>query len=343
MSIIWLLAMDETHQARKRLITMAFRVGLGLVAGAIFVALVVQEVHLYEVKALLQRATLAPLLLALVVFVADFLLRAVRFWLMLGHSSGRRLALHRTIAPFIASFGMSDLLPLRLGDGFRVVWFSQHFRIPTGTVIGTMIVERILDLVTIAILGGIALALVDADIPSGLIGNFQLVLVTAITAGFALLFLPALMVASLEGVERRFGWSVLARILSPLKAVSAAVLHIGSFGRIAMLAAMSLVLWAFESLVLVGAWLSLGGAADAFLKPLLAFTFSTIGTLVPSLPGHFGAFEYFGVQAFTLVGVEAPEAVAVVLLAHLILWAPTAIFAICWLLLGARSSVRRPT
>ena len=73
--------------------------------------------------------------------------------------------------------------------------------------------------------------------------------------------------------------------------------------------------------------------------PFLAFVFSTLGTMIPSLPGHFGSFEYFGVQAFTLSGADPSFAAAVVFLAHLILWAPTAMFALLWLLFG---SMRTP-
>ncbi|WEX75260.1 flippase-like domain-containing protein [Sinorhizobium numidicum] len=319
------------------------RVGLGLIAGAAFVVLVLRDVNLAEVSDLLQRATLAPLFLAVLAFVADFLLRAVRFWIMLGQTTGRSLPLGPTIGPFIASFGMSDVLPLRLGDGFRVLWFSRRFGISAGTVLGTMIVERILDLVTIVILGAGALMLAEVSAPAALMRNFQLVLVVALAGGLGMLFVPALLSRLFERLFRGVELSIASSLLSALKATSAAVLQVGSWRRIAVLTVISLALWILESLVLIGAWLSLGGSPDHLLQPFVAFAFSTLGTLVPSLPGHFGAFEFFGVQAFALVGVDAQMAVAVVLLAHVILWAPTAIFGISWLLFGAYERVQRPT
>ncbi|PLT94965.1 lysylphosphatidylglycerol synthase transmembrane domain-containing protein [Sinorhizobium medicae] len=318
------------------------RVGLGLAAGVAFVVLVMRDVHLAEVGALLQRATIAPLLLAIFAFVTDFLLRAVRFWVMLRQTSGRDMPLRPTVGPFIASFGMSDVLPLRLGDGFRVVWFSRQFRIPAGTVIGTMIIERVLDLVTIVILGALALSLVDLSAQPALVRNFELALVVALLGGLGMLFAPAFLTRLFERLFRSVDVSVIAMLLKALRATSAGVLQIGSWQKIAVLTAISLALWILESLVLIGAWLSLGGPAGDLLKPFLAFAFSTLGTLVPSLPGHFGAFEYFGVQAFALVGVDGATAVAVVLLAHLILWAPTAIFGICWLLFATPEKAQSP-
>lgn len=320
-----------------------FRVGLGLVAGVAFIILVMREVHLAEVGTLLLQAKPLPLVLATVAFVVDFLLRAVRFWMMLEQTSARRLPLGPTVGPFIASFGISDLLPLRLGDAFRVVWFSRQFQISAGTVIGTMIVERILDLVTIVILGAVALALVDVSASPALTWNFQLILVVALVVGLSMLFVPSLLSRAFERLLGHTRVTAFVLLLSALRAASAAVRQIGSWYRVAMLTAISLFLWILESLVFIGAWLSLGGAVDDLLKPFLAFAFSTLGTLVPSLPGHFGAFEFFGLQAFSLVGVDAETALAVILVAHLILWAPTAIFGIFWLLFGARGRVQPST
>jgi len=333
---------DASRVPRSRIAT-AIRIGLGLAAGVAFVILVVRDVRLAEVGALLQRARVGPLLIAIFAFVTDFLLRAVRFWMMLRQTSRRDIPLAPTVGPFIASFGMSDVLPLRVGDAFRVVWFSRQFGISAGTVIGTMIVERILDLVTIVLLGALALALVDVSAQPGLVWHFQVALAVALLGGLGMLFAPALLTRMFERLLRGVELSVIAMLISGLRATSAAVLQVGSWQRIVMFTGMSLALWILESLVLVGAWLSLGGAAGDWLKPFLAFAFSTLGTLVPSLPGHFGAFEFFGVQAFALVGVDASTAVAVVLLAHLILWAPTAIFGICWLLFATPEKAPRST
>lgn len=332
--------MADGGTQRTALAASWLRVGLGFVLGVAFVALVIQNIDLAEVYELIARAHMLPLVIAVIAFVVDFLLRAVRFWAMLILATDRRLSLRPTIGPFIASFGMSDLLPLRIGDGFRVIWFSRHFHIPAGTVIGTMVVERILDLVSIVILGVVALALLDDGAPPLLVRNFQVVLGMAAIAGCFLLFAPVLACRILERLFARFDIAAVAMVINALRATSAAVVQIGSWRRLAWLGAVSLFLWLLESVVLIGAWISLDGAWKAILQPFTAFVFSTLGTLVPSLPGHFGAFEYFGIQAFALTGVDASMAAAVVFLAHLILWAPTAIFGVCWLVFGAPQKQR---
>lgn len=328
-------AMADAPHGKSSRLSNWIHVTLGLVLGVIFIVLVVRNVNFADVYAVISRATLLPLVIATAAFVIDFLLRAARFWAMLLMATGRRFAFGPTISPFIASFGMSDVLPLRVGDGFRVVWFSRHFDISPGTVIGTMVIERILDLGTIVILGVVALALLDENAPSAIVWNFQVALGLAAIASFALLFAPALLRKILSKTLGWFEFGWVRTIDGALAATSAAVVQIGSWQRLAWLAAVSLLLWLLESLVVIGAWWSLGGSLGALLEPFTAFVFSTLGTLVPSLPGHFGSFEYFGIQAFSLTGVDAAIAVSVIFLAHLILWAPTAIFGVCWLLFRA--------
>lgn len=318
------------------------RTGLGLGAGVAFIILAFRTVDLIVVYRLVATASLRPLAIAGFALVADFLLRAVRFWIMLQLAADRRLPLRPMIAPFVASFGVSDVLPFRIGDGFRAYWFSRRFDIPAGTVIGTMVVERSLDLVTLVVLGGVVLALIDPTGHVGLLLSFQLILTATAAVGAALLFAPALLCRLLEAVLGRRDSVPAELLISALRRSSTAVIQIGAWRRLAWLAAMSLVLWLLESMVLIGAWVSLGGSLDSLLKPLTAFVFSTLGTLVPSLPGHFGSFEYFGIQAFALTNVEASTAAAVVLLAHLILWAPTAMFGICWLLFGSTWKAQNP-
>lgn len=310
------------------------KIAFGFAAGVAFIVLVIQSVSLAAVSALISGAAILPLVVAVIAFAADFVLRAARFWAILQLVTNSKVPLAPTIAPFIASFGISDILPLRVGDGVRALWFSHAFTIPIGTVIGAMLVERILDLVTLVFLGGLSLGFLESEVSPSLIRNFQLALGLAAVAGIGLLFAPVVLLRLLRAIPVVSRLASVNVVISALANVSSAVALIGPWRRLTWLSALSLLLWVLEAQVMIGAWASLGGSLGDFLKPFTAFVFSTLGTLAPSLPGHFGSFEYFGIEAFALMGVEANTAAAVVLLTHLILWAPTAIFGIFWLILA---------
>ena len=314
-----------------------FQLALGLVLGGVFLALVFSAVDLASVSAQLARAAWWPLLVALLAYAVDFVLRALRFWFLLTDDDRRDLPFTPTIAPFIASFGISDILPFRLGDAFRVYWFHRQFRLAVGRVIGAMIIERVLDMVSILALASIALLAVDTRLPRAVILQFQLVLTAAWIIGGLTLLSPAILERLAAWGQARFDRPAAQKLAGMARSIAASIRSVGQVRRMAGLIAFSIAIWLLESLVMLGAWVSLGGAPGEWLRPFLAFTVSTLGTLVPALPGHFGSYEYFGMLSFRAVGVGATMAAAVIMIAHLILWLPTALFGIGWLMLSRRN------
>jgi glycosyltransferase 2 family protein len=320
--------------AKRQSILRFLKIAAGLIVGAMFVVLLVRQVDISQVRALLREASAAPLLLAIVAFIADFAVRAVRFWSMLSAAAGRRLPLSLCIGPYIASFGVNDVVPLRAGDGLRVIWFSRRFSIPAGTVIGTMMTERLLDLLTVLLFGGLALTIAGAPLPPLLVSGFQLILAAALVGGAVLMLAPAALLRLLDSLAAHTAAAPVQAVVGVLRAISAAILRTGSPGLLIWFSLLSLVCWALEALVFYGAWLSLGGAAASLTEPFLAFSIGTLGALAPGLPGHFGSYEYFGVETLKLLGTDPSFAASFIFLAHLVLWIPTALFGVVWLLIG---------
>lgn len=308
------------------------RVLPGLVLGGAFLALLWNTVDMARVAALMARASPLPLLLALLAYALDFVLRAARFRFLLDPAGRHGLTLKATVAPFVASFGISDVLPLRLGDVFRVWWFHRRFGLPVGLVLAGMIVERVLDLVAILAIAGVALWLVDAPLPHEAMMQLRMAALGVLVLSIAVLALPAVVARIAERIAQRHSHGLVHRVAVAARSVADAVRAIGNARRMAGMLLLSIGLWLLESLVMLGAWISLGGEAGAWLKPLTAFAVATLGTLVPGLPGHFGSFEVFGVLIFVALGIAAEPATATILVAHLLLWLPTALFGIGWLL-----------
>jgi len=313
------------------------RFWLGVVVGTAFLALLWTSVDVAAVGALLMRASWPPLVLALAAYALDFLLRAWRFRLLLD-PDGRKVPFGPSVAPFVASFGISDILPFRLGDVFRVYWFHRRFSLPMGHVLGAMVVERVLDLVSILMVAGLALLLVDTALPAEIVAQFRLVLIVAVAASLIVLFSPGFIEALAGWGERKFPLVPVTKLAAAARSVAEAVRGTGDPRRILGMVLLSFALWLLESLVMLGAWVSLGGGLPEWLKPLVAFAFSTLGTLVPALPGHFGSYEFFGMLSYRAVRVEAEQGAATILLAHLLLWLPTALFALGWLVSVRRQS-----
>lgn len=298
------------------------RLALHSALGLLFLWLFLRQIDTGGVLTIVKRALPAPILIALVAYVMDFLLRAVRFWMLLQVVTGQRLPLGQVPAPFIASFGISDLLPLRAGDVFRLFWFQRRMALPASGVLGAMMIERFFDLFALLL---IALAVLGWYIEGAWLVYLGVITGLCLGAGIVIAAARSL---SVRAATARWSW---------LRGLLLAVQSFGilrSPGLTLRLLLMSLVCWLLEAVVLIGSWISLGGATEQWIAPAGAFVTSTLGTLFPGLPGHFGTFELFGLEAFDRLGVSADFGAAVLLLAHLILWMPTALFAIGWLTIG---------
>ena len=306
------------------------RVAFGALCGGVFLYLFVSSVDLAAAMAIIARLVWWPILLGLAAFVLEFVLRAVRFAMLL-ETPDRKVAAGPTIAPFIASFGISDILPLRLGDVFRVVWFNRAFKLPVSRLLAAMVLERVFDLLSILLLAAVAIGIVGAALQGPVLATLQIVLAASTAIGLLVLLAPRLLIFASARVARLKGeiWAKAAHFLGD---TAAAIGSFRSVPRLLAYFAFSLLIWLLESVVILGAWIALGGSGAQLAEPFFAFTISTLGTLVPALPGHFGTYEYFGVLAFEAVGVERTFAAAVILVSHLVLWLPTALFAILWLL-----------
>jgi uncharacterized protein (TIRG00374 family) len=298
----------------------AARVVLQCLIGGAFLAIFLMQVDPRAIAGQIGAARPWPVLFALLSYGVAFTLRAVRFWVLLNGLSARRLPWRQVPAPFIASFGISDLLPLRAGDVFRLLWFQRRMALPAGIVLGAMLIERCCDVLALILLavGVLVWQTGAAWLP-------YLVLMAA--AGLAALFAFGRLGRRVSGWMRGHRWRWMQGLGTAIDTF--AILR---SPRMALtLLGLSLICWVLESVVMLGAWVSLGGMPGQWGAPMAAFVTSTLGTLIPGLPGHFGTFELFGLEMFRRSGIAPAFAAAVLLLAHLLLWAPTALFAVVWL------------
>jgi uncharacterized protein (TIRG00374 family) len=297
----------------------------------IFLWILFRSVSLDRIAALVGRANPVILIAATLLFLADLVIRGARFSLMLEQATGARLGIRAVTPAYVASLGISDILPFRAGDPFRLFWFQRRFNLALGALMSAMLLERVLDLASVLLIGAVAAALSSEAASSTAREILATIFLLSAAVATALVVAPGVLRRALS---RWFGRSGTTKaMIEGLLSMETAVRQMSRPARLVPVAFLSILIWVIEAAVMVSVWKSLGGSWALWLRPLLAFTLAALGTAVPSLPGHFGSFELAGYYAFHLTGVEPALAAGTLLATHLILWAPTAIFAVFWLLL----------
>lgn len=266
-------------------------------------------------------ARLAELGAAIAFYLAGCAVRAERWYELLRYNGAqpRRADAYGLVA--VAYFG-NNVLPARAGDALRVVLVAPRARTDARTAIGTIVAERVLDVVVLVglfvvlaygVLGGI-------DVPSAGRLVFAALLVAALIA----------LAAAAAWVLHRRGH--LRRVLAFLAPMAEATRNLRSNHGIQLLA-ITLAVWALEWI----AWwltaqavgLDLGLLEVGYLMGL-----ASVFALVPSGPGYVGTFDaavVFGVRALGFTGAQA---LSYVLLLRFVVTVPITLIGLVVLVAG---------
>lgn len=312
---------------------------LGLLITVALLAWVLRDVSPAEIAAELRDARPGWLALAVVLATFSFALRAWRWRVLLepGHPGTE---LGTRFGAVCIGFAVNNLLPARLGEFTRAYVFSRTAAVPLSASIASLVVERILDGVVLAIFLFATISLPGFPLGEGagaeLIGRTANVGAVVFGIGLALLWAAA---QSPTGAARVFD-RTLGRVL-PEKAREKASPIVQAFvdGLAALRRPSSFLLalgWSFVVWLDVGLsiWAGLvafgitapGVTGALFLQSLIAFAVAA-----PSSPGFFGVFEAAARLGLGVWDVPAATVVSFATSYHILTFIPVTLLGLWYL------------
>jgi uncharacterized protein (TIRG00374 family) len=310
---------------------------LRLLAGAgcavFFAWLILRQIDAGQIREAFRGADRTWIGAALAAFCTGYAARIQRWRLML-RIDNPVLRWRDCAGPLLGSFAANNVLPLRAGDVLRAFAFNARLGAGSGTVVATLFVERLLDLLMVLVLLGTTLALFGME-TSRFAGVGSLVLVALACAILAVLLLPRAFAPLALGAGRavaRIAPGPGGKLLAGIGKSLATLQHLSRGSTMLQLVAWSVLAWSAEGCVFWCAALALPSVA-APLAGWLALPVGTLATLIPSTPGYVGTFDYFTVKAMTEMGNTAAGATAYALLVHMLLWLPPTLAGGLYLLL----------
>ncbi len=292
----------------------------GILQTAFALALLVLWLRTVSVGEVLKHATVhnwAAVILMIVLAFATSLIRAWRWLLLL-----RPLAPVGMVRAFAMNAGstlLNYVLPIRSGDAMRGWWLWRRHRVPPGSALATIVIDKACDLagvaIVLAVLAGIAATGV-VSAPRGLIG----------AAALAVALLAAVLGTALLGP--RIARSPLARRLLPERLAASLAGQAFAFragakglwtpslaGRLAGLTAVALLIDAFNLSLLFWAV----GVPVPTLKAMAAYPALLLAFAVPAGPGYVGSLEVAGSLVLGGgLGLSAAVAAGAIVLYHAI-------------------------
>lgn len=256
-------------------------------------------------------------------FVAVWV-RSVRWGLLLPEYSVPTITLFKAL---VVGFTVNNLLPLRVGEVARAFLLARWCQVPYGTTVASLVVERVLDGLALAILLLTALTLVPSApgylLVAGVLAA-ALFLTCAVLLALAAWRASAIMAVAGFFARRlpvRFG--ALIEQLATRFARALAMVH--SPSRLVRLLAMSLLAWSLELGLFYVLLLSLKLPASYPLA-LLVGSAANFATLVPSSPGYAGTFDSVLIKVLgDVANIPAGPAAAYDLVVHATLFLPVVV------------------
>jgi glycosyltransferase 2 family protein len=202
----------------------------------------------------------------------------------------------------------NNVLPARGGELLRVLLLGERTTARRREILGTIIAERFLDLLTIVTLFA---ALTVGDVAGKPLGVAPLVLVASVSVA------GASVLALLKAVRRRGRLERFAKLIRPF--AHATRVLVGWSG--VVLAAVTVAIWLLEASTfwLVGDALHLGMTP---VEALFLVVLTSFVAIIPSAPGYIGTFEAAVVFGLNALGIEGGQALAFALLIRFLLYVP---------------------
>lgn len=301
------------------------RVGTGIIGVAVSIVAVAVLATVIDIRATTETLAGTNLLLVaatLLLVPGQIVLRTLRWQLLLPpRPDGTRPPARRVMPVLLAGYLGNLILPARLGEPARAYLLSRREQIGFPRVLGSVLLERVIDLASLAFVA--VFAALQARAPEWIVRGMLIVTII----GFAIV---VILVAS--GISRIV--RLLARLFGTQAGrMRAAINHAISFGEgangggwgpLAGALGLSTLTWGF---VAGTYWLAAQSLSIdiRISESMLVAAVATLGTAIPSAPANIGTYEVATVVVLTALGVPAHEALAMALLAHAIVTVPFAI------------------
>lgn len=305
----------------------------GFLMSAVALTWLAQQFDLPELLASLRELDPVQLTPIPLLILASFGLRARRWLLLIHHTPP--IKYWPSFRALMIGYLLNNLLPARAGDLARVLELGRTEKISRTKVLATLVTERTVDLAaTLFLLSFVLLSY--PQLPAWLKqSGTAITLVTAFALGILAAahcwgsrFVSMLCTQLTRWLPTSLGSRVETMAHSALDGIAGMFRPKQAVGFILLTAIIWIIEVAIVYLVVNAAGVPLAVGNALFILLLIA-----IGTMVPSSPGFVGTYEFFGISALSIIGINGPSALAAIVLLHVTtLFGSSVIGAVCFAL-----------
>ncbi len=297
-------------------------VGVLISLGALYLAF--RNVDLSAMVNAMQEASYIWLIPALAAMMVSVWLRAIR-WRYFLHGT-KDVATHRLFAVTMIGYMANNVLPLRVGELVRAYALGSTERIPVATVFSTVVVERILDLLSLVILLGFTLLFYPFPGWVRQLGFFAFLGITAVTLWCFFLARQSQRATNiLHRLTSLFPERFREKIVETTRAFLEGLAIFRRTEHYGIVIFYTLAMWILYASIIYFSFLAFDFVRTYDLPSvasLVVLVMVSIGISIPSSPGFVGTYDLLAQQSLALFGVPSSEALGYAVVLHLVNYIP---------------------
>jgi uncharacterized protein (TIRG00374 family) len=290
------------------------RILIGISLGAGFAYLSFRNARISDIIRVISEVSLYWILVVLGLTYATLVMRAVRWGILL--SPVKKIGLGSLFSSLLIGYMTNNVLPLRIGEAVRAYHIGNKENIPKSTTLGSILLERLLDLWTVMILLLLSAAFF------GLSERVNRVLMLGALLSVAMLAVVYLISKKREQLSELVR-KLLTIFLPKYAEKGGRIVHAFAEGaglvrtkrRLALLLLTSVTIWIMGSAIVYCVSTALSIHIPVWGAPVVVCLIA-LGITIPTAPGDIGAFQFFSMLGLSVFGIEKDRALAFSLVLH---------------------------
>ena len=291
---------NVTEGRSGQVVVFVLRIAVGVAVGVLLLWLAFKEVTWSEVLDVLRSLSYKWIAAGIALYYLALATRSFRWWLILKRIVG--LTLRQVSVALLLGYAVNALVPARLGELFRADFCRRQYGVSRTKVLGSIMIERFADGVTVLVALAIGIAAIGID------SERTAVVTSLISAGsivFAALGVALYVLGS--GVAERLTRRIPA-VSTRFAALAESLATVRSQRMISILA-VSIIVWLFDGAAIWGVLAACDVRLDV-LAMCLVIGVVSLSTLLPSPPGFLGTMQFAFAIAVSTFGYSWSEGVA---------------------------------
>lgn len=282
----------------------------GLLVSGVALWLALRSIDIDRTLAILGRAAPPGVVALLLLIWLDVSVRSLRWGRLI--DPVRHVPWPRMLAYMLIGYLANNVLPARLGEFVRSHYLGDREGISRAAALGTVVVERVIDIVCVVLIGAAALLALHGS-PALVRGLGVSVLATVLLVAAILVLLHG---HRLPGAGRIVAaidrWPAVRELASRLRVGVRVVQRPSTLLEATLL---TVVAWLIGCLVFLAAAAAIGVPLSLLQSAVLSSGIA-LASAIPAGPGYIGTYELAGVTVGTALGLSADQALALSVIVH---------------------------